>query len=263
MLWVFTKIPYATLSSVYGSGPITHFAEKLIYVIGVPIYVLFWSGFLTVMIKFIRKKSNAEEVMLLLFSFSAFLIAHSLFWYLGIFNSYGLIRVMVSVMPVIAIIALTGFNFIAEDIFKTKQIARIIIRAALLGYVIIFPFTPNPAAVQWPADLMLDKGQKEAQRVANFFHGQGDFQYPIIYTHCYLSMVLNTDPFDETKCKKVTRENISAMKSGDILIWDNVFAEFEGNIKKSEIDALPELKKIFTYKTSEGPEIIFSGYKKK
>ena len=262
LLWVFTKIPYATLNSVYGSGTITHFAEKLVYVVGVPICVLVWIGFSTLVIKLFRKKANTEEFLFLLSSFSLFLIAHSLFWYLGIFNSYGLIRVMISIMPVMAIIALMGFNALTESFIKTEKIG-IIIKVIVLGYILIFPFAPHPAAIQWEEKMMLQGGQLRAMEVADFISKNNQAKYPIIYSHPALSMALNLDPFDENKVRKFTRENISGMRSGELLIWDNVFVEFESGIKKSDLDAMPELTQIFLYKTEKGPEVVYSGYMRK
>lgn len=262
-LWVFTRIPYATMGSIYGQGPLTHFIEKLMYVVGVPIYCLFWLGICVMLFRFAKRKSNAEEALLIFLTTATFITAHSLFWYLGIFNSYGLIRVLVGIMPVVAIISLQGFNFLTEDVFRKNRKVSKMVWYVLLIYVIIFPFTINPAAVQWDSDLNLQNGQIKAQEVADFIKHNGGVNYPIIYTDCNLSMTLNTDPFDKTKCKSVTRDNISAMKPGEILIWDNVFAEFESGIKESDLEAMPELVKLFRFKTSTGPEVIYTGYKKR
>src|SRR3989338_1932398 len=40
LFWVFSKIPYAHLSSTYGHGTLFHFANELNYLVGIPIYFL-------------------------------------------------------------------------------------------------------------------------------------------------------------------------------------------------------------------------------
>src|SRR6218665_3878717 len=90
LLWVFTKIPYATLGSVYGSGPLLHFVEQLINVVGVPVYALLWIGLIAIVTGVINKRKGPEEGILVVLGFLCFFVAHSLFWYLGIFNSMGL-----------------------------------------------------------------------------------------------------------------------------------------------------------------------------
>lgn len=54
--WVFNKIPYARLSSTYGNGELSHFIEQLFYVVGVPIYILFWVGIVAIIWKSIKKE---------------------------------------------------------------------------------------------------------------------------------------------------------------------------------------------------------------
>ena len=58
LLWVFRKIPYATMDSVYGHGNLAHFAQQLFYFFGLPIYILFALGLLSIIWSSIKLKSN-------------------------------------------------------------------------------------------------------------------------------------------------------------------------------------------------------------
>ena len=112
-LWVFNKIPYAHLSSTYGSGRLFHFVDQLIYIVGVPIYILFWLGVISIIWKSIililnnfakqklfrssnavqkqiwkfcnsfpykyKKKINLELQVLVFLGFLSFFVAHTLF----------------------------------------------------------------------------------------------------------------------------------------------------------------------------------------
>lgn len=98
-LWVFNKIPYARLNSIYGEGDLLRFVEGLLHITGLPVYLLFWLGTIWSGVLLFRNKSTARWFFLVLLLFWTFLIAHALFWYLGIFNSMGLLRVLVGVHP--------------------------------------------------------------------------------------------------------------------------------------------------------------------
>lgn len=145
-LWVFTKIPYAKLSSTYGSGPLFHFVGQLTYVIGIPFYILLVAGIIFIIISFFNKQYRevtnkyTEKLVLIYGGFLAFFVAHSLFWYFGIFNSMGLKRVLICVLPFIALIGLDGFNFLTEKLIMNKTAGRIT-GLIIIAYIVIFPFT--------------------------------------------------------------------------------------------------------------------------
>ena len=262
-LWVFTKIPYAKLSSVYGRGPLLHFVEQLINVTGVPLYALFWLGFISLTVKSIKGKAVAEQSILILVGFTTFFVAHSLFWYLGIFNSMGLKRVLLGIMPMIAIIVLCGFNVIVEEFLNYTPRVKKLLYVFILLYVFVFPFTANPSAIHWKKDMMLCEEQHLAEKVADFIGKQNNRMYPLVYSHYYLSVTMNLDHFDVLKRIDVSRGSISNMKPGELLIWDNRFADSESGINKKELDEDPTLKNIFSCKgTEHDGEMIFAVFQK-
>jgi len=264
LLWVFTKIPYAKLSSVYGHGRLLHFVEELINVTGVPIYCLFWLGIFSLVVFLFKKCFSAELHILIFLGFLCFFIAHSLFWYLGIFNSMGLKRVLIGIMPLIVLIALQGFNFITENRNWLKDPYKKAFQAALLVYILIFPFTPNPSAIQWEKDMMLNSDQKLAIQTVKFIRETKKINRPLLYNHRYLSIPLEVDYFDPKACKQISRESIAEMKPGDLLIWDNFYTRIESGLSKSALDSMPQLKPSGIYKTNErGREIIFAVFEKK
>ena len=112
-LWIFNKMTYATLESVYGMGRWSHFILKLPDVVGSVIYLLLGIGLVSGMLRLVQYWKGQggflkEELWLIYGMFVAYLIAHSIFWSFGLFNSYGLMRVMIGVAPLMAIIALRG-----------------------------------------------------------------------------------------------------------------------------------------------------------
>ena len=63
----------------------------------------------------------STEVLLIYGIFSAFFVAHTLFWYFGIFGSAGMLRVMITIIPLGGIIALRGANVILGMFNKKYQ----------------------------------------------------------------------------------------------------------------------------------------------
>ena len=244
LLWTFTKIPYSKLSSTYGSGEAFHFIEQLIYVIGIPFYVLFWTGSLLMIINFFRKKVHFKVAYFLIGSVFAFIIAHSIFWYFGIFNSMGLKRVLICVIPFMAIIAAYGLQHIKLFIQRYSEKAAIASVFIIVSYTVLFPFTSNPAAINFENDLGLHLEQIEAKKVAQFI--LENYEKPkIIVGNTYFCEVLDIDCFDTSRKSFITREAVETSKSGDLIIWDNWFAVVEHGVGLEQLEQNPKFMMVF------------------
>lgn len=261
LLWVFTKIPYATLNSVYGKGTLTHFVEQLINVIGIPCYGVFWLGVVYFILQVIKRKASAEQIVLILFSFLAFFVAHSLFWYLGIFNSFGLKRVLIGIMPMTAILCVYGLNFLTDLLPDGKISARKIVFGLLVAYIIVFPFTDNPAAIHWKTDMCLEPRQQAALTVGNIVQNNKKNESQLLFNDHYFSMILNIDDFDESKRKTLTETSFRLMKEGDIIIWDNTFMENESSIRKVQLDSMSNLKTVFSIEAEKTAYTVYQKIK--
>lgn len=264
LFWVFNKIPYANMSSPYGHGELSHFAVQLIYVIGVPLYILFGLGIASILWRSVKKNITLELQILVFLGFISFFIAHSLFWYFGIFNSMGLKRVMIGVMPMIAIIALQGFNLITEEFLEKKKNLKLIFQGLLSAYIIIFPFTSNPAAINWERDMTLSKDQQAAVKTTGFIIHNKGANHRFIFAHPYISEILNIDCFDKSKKLNIDNNSINQIKEGDIIIWENWFAVVESGITKEQLDNNPKLVNLFHLTANDDRrEIIYSVYEQK
>ena len=261
LLWVFNRNPYSTLNSLYGNGELLHYVDQLIYVVGVPLYILFWIGVLSSLTDLIRKRSTASFQTLIVLGFFSFLIAHSLFWYLGIFNSMGLKRVFVGVVPLMSIFALKGFNFITEELIGKFRVIKISLQYILVIYVIIFPFTSNPAALDFKTDMSLSTDQKCAIDVAEHIKTKYTSLPRLVYNHPYLSEVFNIDHFDHDVRASIFKDFKSNTKKDDVLIWDNWFCVIEDNIPNESLESSDILKKEYKCnKADELREVEFNVY---
>lgn len=263
-LWVFNKIPYAKLSSSYGHGELFHFVEQLIFVIGVPMYILFWVGICSILWKSIKRKLSIEIQVFVFLGFLTFFVAHSLFWYLGIFNSMGLKRVLIGIGPLISIISLMGFNFITEELFSNKRRAKTIAQGLLLAYILIFPFTSNQAAIDWERDLNLSIAQQAGRKAIDFIAEYKKPSQRYILANCYLSEVLELDHFDDSKRIDLTRKFMEKAQPGDLVIWDNWFALVEHGVTQESLDNNPELVKLYSSSDwDQGKEFLYSVYRRR
>ena len=258
-LWVINKIPYSSLNSPYGNGTLSHFAQQLFYVLGAPIYFLLIFGILIIPLKLIKKAVSKEITILIYLGFLAFFIAHSLFWYLGIFNSMGLIRVFVAVSPLMAIIFLLGFNYLMDFIPKNRKALKSIFQTLILALILIFPFTHNPAAIDWKKDLCLTENQLQAQQLIDYVSEQNHQNYRYIYANPYLSTLLNINHFDTNIHLELTSTSLQKLNSHDVVIWDHIFAAIYNGITRESLDNNPNLQCIYSIKDDD--QIIYRVYK--
>ena len=262
LLWVFTEIPYAQLSSTYNSlytneGRLFHFITQMNYVVGVPIYVLFWTGILSFVTQFKKSLFNYNLSILVFGAFAAFFVAHTLFLFFGIFNSMGLKRVLIGVAPLSAIMALVGFNRILE-LFGEASLTRKFVKSAIVCILLLFPFTSNPAAMHPEKNLHLATDQKLSQEIAYLLREQGKNERRLFFQHPYLSICLDVDWFDSSKRMNLTEGGLEEIRSGDIVIWDNWFAVVEGGSNAESFSKQTSFKHLGTFTAYDNREITFS-----
>lgn len=270
LLWVFTKIPYAASSGKYGSGNLSHFVIQLNYIIGIPLYILLGAGIIKRIIDLFKiKKKNIinsqfdHETILIFGCFLSFFLAHTLFWYFGLFESMGLKRVLICIVPLGILIALKGFNFIL-GIFNSTTIGYAIAGFLFAGFVVVFPFVPNPAAVNWQRDLSLTVDQELITEVVQFIQNDTEKQnISIYYSHPYISILMNRDPFDKKKNPEMSDLNVTKRPAHYLTIWDNWFSVIENGVLLNQLENDSKLKQLKSFRANDrGREIhvvVFEG----
>ena len=254
ILWVFTKIPYAKMSSTYGDGGLFHFTHQLFYVIGAPIYVLLIAGLLVILYRIIKVKNYlwSTTSILIMGSFAAFFVAHSLFWYLGIFNSMGLKRVLICVAPQISIIALIGFNGLTENTFFKSIILKRSLQTFLVLAILIFPFSGNKAGIDFEKDFELSPSQKSAIDATSYISTLKGENSTFVFSDPYLAEQLDINYFDKNIRVELSFDKIHEVNSNEIIIWDSWFSIVENGISQETIENVVELKKVKTFSTQDG-----------
>ncbi|OWY22961.1 hypothetical protein C7N43_02850 [Sphingobacteriales bacterium UPWRP_1] len=224
--WVFTKIPYASNSSVYGSGKLLQFVKGLQEVIGAPMYVLLGIGLLYgafMLFKNLRSLSYrhmaATELWLVYGCFTAYVIAHTLFWYFGLFKSFGLLRVLVGIVPLSAIICLRGLNTIAAVLRQNSKVQQ-----ALTAGIAALVFAFTLFGEEWKNHLFLRADQQAQTEMANYL-GNRFTGYKYYFDAPYIAMLMNVDMFDKSK-KESTSELFTgkAIPDKSLIIWDDWYS---------------------------------------
>ncbi|MCS7029866.1 MAG: hypothetical protein NZ519_14005, partial [Bacteroidia bacterium] len=252
VLWVINKMPYRTLEHVYGKGSLFHFVDQLIYIVGLPIYGLIAFSLVYYSVSLYQRRITIKELFIP-FVFLAFFVAHSLFWYFGIFASMGLKRVLIGVVPLMGIMAWHGYAFILEILGKFSDKIRYFFKYGILLYALIFPFTPNPAAINFKESMYLDASQQLAQKVVQDLQQKGLLKHRLISDNTYFEML--TPQFDVLYAlyyKPFT------LQSGDIYVYDPHYGRF----KKEQLETFYKMKSIgrYTALNEKGKEIYYTVY---
>ena len=240
-LWVFNRIPYSNVGSPYGSGGAFHFIEQLPYVVGIPIFILFCIGLIRITIDLARKWQLNEFHFLVVLNLLAFIGAHSVFWSFGIFNSMGLKRVLIGVIPLLAIVAFKGLEQLSDfRILKPK--IRLTITASALLLCFVFLFSKSPASIDWSTDLSLTQRQKGADFMAGLI--RFDDELPrFFYNDPYLNIALNRDPFNRGQVIELNKGNYDLLSPGDLIIWDDWFSVTERQIQLEDLEGNSNLRR--------------------
>ncbi len=227
LLWVFNKIPYSNLDSshLYGSGRWDHYIVHFEEVYGFFLTKFLWLALaygLYRLIGFVRKKQpfTAEEIWLVYGMFVAYFAAHTVFWAKGMFNSYGLMRVMLGIIPAIGLIS----GRLAEALLSRFNSARA--KAALAALYVVLAAWGMFRHQDWRANLNQTTAQSAFEALAQAY---GDTLrnggYTLYFDAIQPAISLNVDKFDNKKRKPSSRLfDGSPMPPHSAVIWDNRYS---------------------------------------
>ncbi len=227
--WVITQIPYANLSnSDYGSGPWLHYVEKMPLIIGSTLTVLLVIGLFDAFFRLILTKKwlkpgiGRDEAWLIHGFFLAFLVAHSIFWALGIFNSYGLLRVFLGIMPCLLIICLIGTNRLLATVFLLIKNRRA--QLAIVAGLAIFIPSRTYKRMSWEYEFGPTTQQLAIANAAKAI--KSDFPdlsgRPIYAGHPDIHRALELDYFDKNVSRRPAQVfSGEALPANSIVIFDD------------------------------------------
>lgn len=249
--WVFGHNPYATVS-VYGHGDWDHFLISLPGLLGWVLTVLAAVGG----VRMLRDCLSAErrqrplfsaELLLVYGSITVFVLAHSIFWAKGLFNSFGLTRVLDVTAPLFAVVAVNGLAWLAE--WGKSPVAQRRIRIGMTVAVLAFLFTGARNAFRWRRDFGRPPDQQVAEDAAAWLRQHYDVRArPIAYEFPYVAKVIDNNPFDPI-AHPVTESSWlpqpERLPVGTLLVWDDWFARHEARVDLPQLRADTRFRKLW------------------
>jgi hypothetical protein len=233
-LWMFHQNPYAGEEIKYGSGPIFHFLEQLPYVIGLPIFVLFFLGIFRGGMLFLKGKMELKELVLLYGIAVGYIAAHSIFWAYGLFHSFGLTRVLIVIIPLISFVAYRGLEWLLCAFYC---IPSKVLKGLFVVVIIVFPFTKNKMGLDLPKSVMLSKSQKQTQRMYQWIIHERLDHLEIYSNDHYLAVVSNKKIETRTEFNHLRLLSTHDRPDTSLVIWDSYFAATDAEISDKKLEA--------------------------
>lgn len=241
--WIFARNPYATVS-VYGHGDWNHFLISLPGMLGWVLTVLAALGGGRMLCDCLRPARRQEplfsaELLLVYGSITVFVLAHTVFWAKGLFNSFGLTRVLDVTAPLFAVVALNGLAWLME-LGRSAETRRRIRLGATVA-VVAFLFTGARNAFRWQRDFVRPPDQIVVDEAATWMRQHyGPNMRPVAYEFPYVALAMNNDPFDfaaHPASAAGWAPQPAQLPIGTLLVWDDWFARVESRLDLTQLRA--------------------------
>jgi hypothetical protein len=255
-LWMFNQNPYSGIEVKYGSGDIMHFVEQLPYVVGLPIYILFFLGVFRGGMRFFKGDMLLKEFILIYGITLGYIVAHSLFWRYGLFHSFGLTRVMVVIIPLIAFIAYRGLEWLHCAIYFVN---KKYISMAFIIIIIVFPFIDNKMAIDWDKDIKQEHQQLLVQESSDWIKVNKDYSNLPVYTNAYYYAVSANKIIDNDRqiieMKKLKKTNHQPQK-GSLILWDSYYSDTDSEVTQEVIETKFKVTKLKEFENEEDYKLV-------
>jgi len=248
-------MPYSTGSSAfYGHGSFWIYFRRMDTLMNYPLLILCLTGIGYILANLKKGLKNLGDIkivtmyFLIIPCFFGYILAQSFLWWkgLGVLVSD---RFIASVLPLGAILASTGFEWIMEKV-KINRIIYWVTGAFVILLVVYKPFTYKI--------LPTKTGQSYAamQELTTWLKASPYRDRQAAFTDPMFPFYMGLDPFDPKKSTKVFQfENIdpaSLLKPGELLIWDAHFAGYEGHLPFDTVMNNNNLRLIKIFRPKQG-----------
>jgi hypothetical protein len=243
--WIFNNNPYTSGYSNYGKGGPFHYVKQLNFLAGIPYCVLLVAGVAFFVLKFLKKSDwknspYQTEIFFLIFgTFFGYFVSHSIFWWKGLFHSFGMSRVLIGILPVGVIICLGPVDALLKR-YPSKYVLPV-----LSVLMIAFLFSGNKAAFDLKNDFSMDPSQALAVEM-NKWYNVNYPGVPVVIAAPHIAYIMEKDYFDTAQCSHFSVLNDSLPKD-KLIIWDSWMSVMEFGITDHDLDSrknLTQIKKI-------------------
>jgi len=258
--WFFTKMPYnSSGSELYGSGSFFYYFGQLDYILNFPLIILLITGLIFLAINLGNGFKNLRDIkfvtlyFLLLPAFFGFILAQSFLWWQGIMGVLGSTRFIACVLPLSAIVAVTGFEWVMEKARFNKAIYYAL-GTFIIALVVYKPFTYNQIPMKTGINFAVMK------QLAGWLKASPYSKHKAMYSDPMFPFYMDMDPFDQNKCFKVydyqNTDPASLLKHGELMIWDAQFTGYEGHLPFDSLMKNPNLRLLNIFTPMESFTII-------
>ena len=260
LFWIQTQNPYKGLNfDIYGKGPLNHYVMGYDEILGLPLTVFYCIGLLLICFLAIKKIPSItkifsskdlfyDELFLIHAAFIIYFVAHSIFWWKGLFGSLGLIRSMAGVVPFAAFTAFRGAEFLLQGLNKS-QFAAALTAVVISAVIIFYAFQPKYFPLQLLPEEVVIKEACDWYKTQNFNPPK------IYYLFPWLAHGLDIDAFDGEHVGElwgfynaIKEWGLdAAVPIGTIIFWDAHFGANEAYIPLDSLLKNPNYKLIKTF----------------
>lgn len=244
-LWIVHKFPHSLGQSAYGSRSLYHFITNSDLIFGIPFLVLLVLGLIYWLFQMIRNFSLKDENFPLFIIISGswlvyFAVQSYVYWrWNG--ESLGLIRLIGAVIPLAALNAVKGIQFISEKIEDKRIPNGIMATLAVVQVFMLFMHNDIPTKAS-PV--------KELARKSTNYIRQASFSGKVYCFDPEIIFQLGIDPFDQSKCSLRIQDKAqpsNSMEWGDLLVWDVHLGPKHGGVQLRNLEKDPYLEKIESF----------------
>lgn len=262
--WFWTSDPYKQAGGIYGSGPLDYFTHRAEQVFGRPLLTLAIAAFVLwpVVWWFDRSERRTHLQFMITTALPAIgiVLVHSVLWYVGTRGSAGLIRVLVTAIPLAGIFAAMTLGRGTVLLFAHVE-RKTIVALGSVGVLALWSISDLLKQQEFP--IKSDHAQRLLDQVANDLAGHYKPGLKVYTTHPYMAFGSGLDPFDTTVTSPVYGFDDGAIKRdyrvGDLLVWDAQLGSNESGVKLDMVLNDGRFKVLNVYEPREGYRVL-GGY---
>lgn len=243
--WVFTRNAYPLREALYGHGEPLYFLKNLPEVTGWVQYALLWLGGWQAVQEWRRPAIRRQpalfwaELLLVYGGVVVYVGAHTLFWWQGIFASFGLMRVIDGIVPLLALVALNGVHFLSTRLRSAAAHARL--QQGVVAAAVLVLFLGLRAGFRWRRDFTLASEQLLGHKLTAQLPSR---PLPrVLYAHPVIPYALEIDPFDKRQAGSfgIIRDGLP-VSPGTLAIWDDWYASAENGVPLAQLQRDPRYR---------------------
>jgi hypothetical protein len=238
-LWLWNENPYQG-EPLYGHGTWHHYLGMNEFIWGIPLTVLVIAGIISAFRnREFFLQSPYREIWLVYAPAFCFLVAHSVFWWQGLYSSLGLPRVFAAIMPLFALIGLRGLN---AGILLLKNPVR---QVQLVGLVLVLHLGLMAKQKKWL--LHPDNEQRVLQVSANVVNNFATPKNKVFCSYPVVAYYLDRDIFDAWQWAYVRMvHHPEWRRSGDVMLWETHFGHYEIGMDTLQLDTTSYLERVYS-----------------